>query len=159
MRFLESEKESDPVRILIVEVDRRPESRQDLEISLKPLNYEISSAHTWTEVTRLLSTRSIDVVILEHGFASDDGRSRIDALKSIDPHIMVIVLTSQPEIENIIRIMRGDGAFDVLIKPLKTINVLHDSIQSALAQRQRSAPGRDCRMPPPVCISDQFPIS
>jgi DNA-binding NtrC family response regulator len=99
--------------------------------------YEAYSADSWPMAVGILKTQSIDVVILEHGFAKDDGISLVQGIKVIDPHVVIIVLTSQPDIEKIIRIMRWDGAFDVLIKPLERIEALLESVNNAVLQRQR----------------------
>jgi len=85
----------------------------------------------------LLRSRSFDLVITESRLPDIRGVHLLQQIKSIDELTQVIVLSAGKEVNDAIEMLRGDGAFDYLIKPLTRPERLLESIERALQKRKR----------------------
>ena len=78
-----------------------------------------------------------------------DGMEFMRQIKKLDDDIEVIVLTGSASIENAVKALRHDGAFDFLTKPLENIDQLINSVKKALQkhrlQKKKRFSGRENR--------------
>ena len=120
-------------KILII--DREPDIRKTLEALLTTNGYQVKSAGESEEALRLIKSESIQLVITDMRIPGANGLEFIRQIKELNDDIEIIVLTGCPNIDSIIQVMRDDGAFDLLIKPLDNIDQLIKSIEKAIQKR------------------------
>ena len=82
-----------------------------------------------------LKSEPFDLVITDIRMPRVNDLDFIRQIKKLDDEIEVIVLTGSPTIGSIIQAMRYDGAFDLLVKPLNSIDQIIKSIEKALQKR------------------------
>jgi len=71
-----------------------------------------------------------DLVLLDLGLPGMSGIEAIPAFKSIDPEILIVVITAYEDVKSVVSAMKG-GAYDYVVKPLD-IDTLEVSIGNAL---------------------------
>lgn len=65
-----------------------------------------------------------------------DGFELLRAGRQHDPNLQVIVVTGNGTVENAVRAMRADGAYDFITKPFETLKILSLAVERARAHRQ-----------------------
>ena len=117
-------------KILII--DREPDIRKTLEALLTKNGYQVKSAGESEEALRSIKSESIQLVITDMRIPGANGLEFIRQIKELNDDIEIILLTGCPNIDSIIQVMRDDGAFDLLMKPLNNIDLLIKSIEKAM---------------------------
>ena len=122
------------VRILLV--DDEEEIRTLLSRHLRRLGYTVEEAGDGEEALALVGTAVPDVVVTDMAMPRLDGLGLLQALRSIDPDVPVIVLTGHGSLENAVQAMRERVLFDYLMKPLPDLALLEIAVRRALEVRQ-----------------------
>lgn len=79
---------------------------------------------------------SASVLVTDLDMPGLDGFELLRAARQHDPNLQVLVVTGNGTVENAVRAMRADGAYDFLIKPFETLKVLSLAVERALAHRR-----------------------
>jgi len=129
------------VRILLV--DDEEEIRTLLSRHLRRLGYTVEEAGDGEEALALVGTAVPDVVVTDMAMPRLDGLGLLQALRSIDPDVPVIVLTGHGSLENAVQAMREGVLFDYLMKPLPDLALLEIAVRRALEVRRLRGRARE----------------
>ena len=121
-------------KILII--DHEPDIRKDLETILAKKGYQVMTTSGSEAAISVLKSEPLDLVIMDIRMPGMDGLEFMREVKKLGDDVEVIVLTGSVSIENAVKALRDDGAFDFLTKPLKNVDQLINSVKEAL-QKQR----------------------
>jgi len=121
-------------KILII--DHEPDIRKDLETILAKKSYQVMTASGSEAAISVLKSESLDLVIMDIRMPEMDGLEFMREVKKLGDDVEIIVLTGSVSVENAVKALRDDGAFDFLAKPLKNVEQLINSVKEAL-QKQR----------------------
>ena len=122
-------------KILII--DREPDIRKTLETLLRREGYQVRSASGGEEAIDTLKSDPSDLVIMDINMTGTNGLQVMRKIKKLDEDIEVIVLTGSANIDNAVKALRHNGAFDFLTKPLETLDELITTVKQALEKRGR----------------------
>jgi len=122
-------------KILII--DREPDIRKTLETLLRREGYQVRSASGGEEAIDTLKSDPSDLVIMDINMPGTNGLQVMRKIKKLDEDIEVIVLTGSANIDNAVKALRHNGAFDFLTKPLETLDELITTVKQALEKRGR----------------------
>jgi DNA-binding NarL/FixJ family response regulator len=111
---------ADDNRLMLEGFRRALERVEDIEI--------VGTTHSGAQLVELVERRRPNVVAMELGLRSADGRSCLDAVRAAHPEIKVVVLSAAPTAETI-RSALGRGAAAFVVK-----NINPQDIPSALRQ-------------------------
>jgi PAS domain S-box-containing protein len=101
--------------ILIVDDDEG--QRKSLSLILKRKGYEVESAGTGTEAREKARGRTIRLALLDIKLPDTDGVDLIAPLKTIEPDMVILMVTGFASVENTVRSLNA-GAAGYLVKPL-----------------------------------------
>jgi len=121
-------------RILIVECD--PEIQRDLVRVLNREGYRFYSFSGKSEAVGAFKSNPSDLIILYHKTGSCDCINLIGQFKLLNDEVEVIVISSSATIGDVIRAMRGNGAFDFILLPLQNSRYLVNPLIHALKRQQ-----------------------
>ncbi len=128
-------------KILII--DHEPDIRKNLETILVKKGYQVRAASESNEVIDIFKSESFALVITEVRIPKLNGLKLIRQFKELDEDVEIIVLTGSATIDNAVRSMRGNGAFDFLTKPLKSSKQLLVSVNEALVKYRSNREKRE----------------
>jgi DNA-binding NarL/FixJ family response regulator len=120
--------------VLLVEDD--PDQRDVLEIWLSESGYFLKSAKDGIEALALASQHPFDVVITDLKLPGLDGLQLLSLLKERDPSLIVIFVSGQATVEDVIAALREGRAYDFIQKPVGNLRQLNVIIEKALLKRQ-----------------------
>jgi signal transduction histidine kinase len=120
--------------LLIVDDEEGP--RQSLRVVFKR-EYNLLLTSNGQEAVALARQRKIDAAILDIRMAGMSGIEVLQALKAVDPHIEVIMLTAYESIDTVRQALRL-GACDYLNKPFD-IPTLRAAVANAMDRRSLSS--------------------
>ena len=121
-------------KILII--DREPDIVDAVDTILTQEGFHINSATGYEEAIGVLKFEPFDLVIMDIRMPGMDGLEFMRQIKKLDDDIEVIVLTGSASIENAVKALRHDGAFDFLTKPLENVDQLINSVKKALQKHR-----------------------
>jgi two-component system response regulator PilR (NtrC family) len=107
----------------ILIVDDEEIMREILETLLQGEGYSVRVAASGEEGTELARNVPFDVAIVDVMMLGMDGIATLEALKTLDDELAVIMVTAYASVENAITAMKS-GAFDYITKPFKNDQVL-----------------------------------
>ena len=120
-------------------VDDEPNVLYTLELALADEKTEIVTAQTGKEAIRLAQSRSPDAAILDITLPDMSGLDALDAVRTLDARLPVVIITAHGTTETAIEAMKR-GAFDYLTKPVD-LHQLQDVMVRALElRRMQSVP-------------------
>ena len=102
-------------RILIIDDDI--DMCQLLGHFLQRKGFETDSAHTGNKGIAKFNENKFDVVLCDFRLGDMDGRKVLQKIKSINPGVVVIIITGYSDVKMAVEVMRF-GAFDYITKPL-----------------------------------------
>ena len=88
------------------------------------------------EALEKVTAEKPDLVIMDIRMPGMDGLEFMREVKELGDDVEVIVLTGSVSIENAVKALRDDGAFDFLAKPLKNMDQLINSVEKALKKHR-----------------------
>ncbi len=118
-------------RILIV--DDQEEILDSLGAILSDEGHDLIKARDGQEALHIVQSDSPDVVFLDIWIPGIDGMQTLKAIKRIDPHCSVIMMSGHGTIETAVKAIKL-GATDYLEKPLNLEDVLH-LVQKAISNK------------------------
>jgi DNA-binding NtrC family response regulator len=121
-------------KILII--DHEPDILRALEAILTKEGYQVRSASGREEAVSVSKSEAFDLVIMDIRMPGMDGLEFMRQIKKSGDDIEVIVLTGSVSIENAVKALRDDGAFDFLTKPLENVGQLINSVKEALQKHR-----------------------
>lgn len=101
---------------LILFIDYDAEFRAMMEKTLERMGYKVIHADSGTSAVKILSEVDFDAVISERSMPDMDGKELMRAIKSRNPELPVIFVTTKGEVESYMDLM-NIGAFDYFDKP------------------------------------------
>jgi len=123
-----------PERVLVVDDDG--DLLNLMTMVLTRAGYQVEKALDGFNAVKILASQpSVSILVTDLMMPGMSGLELLREAKKIDPHLEVIVITAAPDIESAISAMRAYGAYDYLLKPFGTMNVLVLSVERALAHR------------------------
>lgn len=128
-------------RILLVDDDA--EIRALLTRHLTRLGYTVQETEDGEEAVALVNKAVPDVVVTDMSMPRLDGLGLLQALRSKDPELPVIVITGHGSLDSVIAAMREGTVFDYLLKPLPALSILEMAVQRALEIRTLRAKARE----------------
>ena len=93
--------------------------------------YETDMAPTGTKGIAKFGEKKFDVVITDYRLGDMKGTDVVSALKKINPHVIILVITGYSDIKTAVEVIKL-GALDYIVKPLipdEVLNVLHKALQ------------------------------
>ncbi len=101
--------------LLLVDDDKA--HRTMLKAHLGGQGYQIIEADDGDVAVQLFKQRKVDLVLLDLKMKRLGGMATLAALREIDPHVPVIMITAFSSVENAVEAMK-QGAFDYVTKPV-----------------------------------------
>lgn len=135
-----------PPHILIVDDERS--LRRTLRGLFQKLGYRTAEAASGQEALALLTEHTFDLVLLDLNLPGMSGTAVLEAARPLAPDTVFIILTAHGTLDSAIAAIRH-GAFDYLLKPSKTEEIIR-AVESGLAERRRRLASRD-----PVALLEQ----
>lgn len=120
----------------ILVIDREMDIRKTLETLLRKEGYQVRSASGGDEAVDTFKSEPFDLVIMDTNMPVTTGLKALRKMKKLDEDIKVIVLTGSASIDNAIKALRHNGAFDFLTKPLENVDQLINSVEKALQKHR-----------------------
>lgn len=121
---------------------------------LQRKGFETDMAYTGPKGLAKFREGHFDVVLCDFRLGSMDGREVLLEIKSIDPSVVVIIITGYSDVKMAVEVMRH-GAFDYITKPLipeEVINVINKGLAETSSQPkavQTKTPGTESTEPEP----------
>jgi DNA-binding NtrC family response regulator len=120
-------------RVLIV--DDEPDVVANWSRVLERDGYRCLGATESQHALRLLEAEHPDVVLTDLQMPGADGLAVLRRATDLDPDVVVVVITGHGTVESAVEAMRL-GAFDYLLKPLPSNDVLRLAVERGVAQRR-----------------------
>src|SRR5512145_2040026 len=124
---------SQGARVLIV--DDEPDVVTNWSRVLERDGYRCFGATESQHALRMLEAERPDVVLTDLQMPGADGLVILRRATDLDPDVAVLVITGHGTVESAVEAMRL-GAFDYLLKPLPSNDVLRLAVERGLAQRR-----------------------
>jgi len=112
-----------PVKILVADDD--PDIRDVLRLSLEEENYEVIEAKDGEEALKIITTRPLDLVLLDYKMPKLDGREVCAKVKSdlLLRHLPIIMVTAKGDINDKVGGIEA-GVDDYIVKPFEPKELL-----------------------------------
>ncbi len=101
---------------------------------LKKEGYSCITANNGRQALSHFYNDSLSLIISDIKMPQMDGMELLKKVKTVDPKMMIIIMTSYPEIDSAIEAMRI-GAFDFIIKPVE-LDLVILSVKKALERKR-----------------------
>jgi DNA-binding NtrC family response regulator len=121
----------------ILVVDDEEDILKTLERLLTGKRYRIRCARDSQEAMECLKTEPFDLIISDIHLSDRDDTEFIRQVRQLDEEVKIIAMTGSPTIHGIIRTMRGNGASDLLLKPLESADQLFTAVDEALRRPRK----------------------
>ena len=118
----------------VLVVDDEQDMAESCAFFLRRAGYAAQCAFSGEEALDLLDRETFSLVVTDLKMPRMSGLSLLDAIKSRDPDIEVVMITGFPEVDTAVEAIRR-GALDYITKPF-TEDVLMVRVEKALAHRQ-----------------------
>ncbi len=122
-------------RILVVDDDVR--ILRFIQRCLTEEGYEVATASEAEAAVRRLREEAFSLILTDMKMPEMDGLALLKEARRLRPDVAIIVLTAHGTFENAIAALREEGAYDYLLKPLETLDVLSEAVRKALARRRQ----------------------
>lgn len=129
--------EADPDRLDVLLVEDDDDHRELMAEVLAAAGWAVHSVASGREALRILSERSVHLVVTDLGMPGMGGLELVHAAREIAPSVPVVVVTGWAERDDVER-ARGREVAAVLVKPVDPAR-LTEIVASVLAGRGRTA--------------------
>ena len=113
-----------PMRLQVLLVDDDKNIRQTLQVSLKSLDCDVSTASSVEDAIVLLKSRGFDFVLTDFKLEKSTGIDVIRYSKKIRPTPISAVMTAYASFDNAVEAIK-EGAYDYLPKPFTSAQLEH----------------------------------
>ncbi|HXG66358.1 MAG TPA: sigma-54 dependent transcriptional regulator [Blastocatellia bacterium] len=120
-------------RVLVVDDEKN--QREIYTMILEDDGYAVTAAQSGEQALRLARENRFDLVLTDYKMTGMDGLQLLGELLSLDPSIIVVMMTAHGSVESVKEALRG-GAFDYLEKPVDRDQLLK-VVERALGQLKR----------------------
>ncbi len=103
------------MKVLVADDD--PNTRYMIDVFCKDEPYELVFAKNGKEAMDTIKKSDINIVVSDIRMPEMGGEDLLDSIRSLNPEIPVIIMTSYGTIENAVHFLRS-GAYDYITKPL-----------------------------------------
>ena len=117
----------------ILVVDDIPNRRKEITLRLDAQDYHVEEASNAEEVLDLIKTTTFDLIITETELPSRSGLALLQEIKKHHAETEVILVTHNATSYNLLQALRL-GAFDFIVRPIDTSEILFSVIDRAYAQ-------------------------
>jgi PAS domain S-box-containing protein len=117
-------------------VDDEPDILVTLKKTLEVKNYRTECVLDGRTAIDMYKAQPFDLVITDIRMPGMDGINVLKQIKQLDEHAAVIMLTGYASIEDAIKTLKNNGAYDYLAKPLDSIDALYVSVEKAIEKRR-----------------------
>ena len=125
----------------ILIADDSADIRNLLADYLRGLGYRVQTASDGEKAVALIGAQSFELVITDFQMPRLDGLGVLQAAKTHDLDIEVVILTGHPTAESAIGALRK-GAYDYLLKPVENLDEVGHVVENALTQRRLTLENR-----------------
>jgi len=123
-------------RILIV--DDEPNLRNMLETALRGWGHDPSTAADGADAVEVMQRENFDIVMADLRMPKTNGMELLQWIKQNHPATDVFVITAYASIESVVDALRL-GAFDYLLKPFRSLDLVRATIDRVIEKRALSA--------------------
>ncbi|OFI33272.1 sigma-54-dependent transcriptional regulator [Alteromonas lipolytica] len=125
----------------ILLVDDNPAVLEALSLLLEIHGYAVVTASTPLEARQIVNYQAISLVIQDMNFSADttsgdEGKQLFNALRELNPHLPIILITAWTELEHAVELVKA-GAADYIAKPWddqKLVNTVANLIELGKAK-------------------------
>jgi len=125
----------------ILIADDSADIRNLLADYLRGLGYRVQTASDGEKAAALIGAQPFELVITDFQMPRLDGLGVLQAAKTHDLDIEVVILTGHPTAESAIGALRK-GAYDYLLKPVENLDEVGHIVENALTQRRLTLENR-----------------
>lgn len=143
------------IKILVVDDD--PDIRDVLKLTLSEENYEVIEAHDGEEAIKIITSKPLDIVILDYKMPKMDGRAVCRQIKKdiLLRHLPIIMLTGRGDVTDKVDGIDA-GADDYMVKPFEPKELLA-RIRMSLRRTERDLEANPLtKLPGNVSIIDEL---
>ena len=115
----------------ILVIDDEKHARMVLEDFLDDAGFEVLKAENGKEGLEIIQLEKPDVVLTDIRMPVMDGLAVVEAMQEVAPLTPVIIISGAGVMDNVISALRL-GAWDYILKPIRDLNVLKQTIQRSL---------------------------
>lgn len=108
-------------------------------------NYAVCTAENGADALKVMREREPEAVLLDIGLPDTSGIDLIEPLRSIDPEVVIIMVTAVEEARMIVKALKL-GAYDYLVKPIDA-QALRVTLQNGLENRNLKGKIRRIQQP------------
>jgi DNA-binding response OmpR family regulator len=108
-------------RILAVDDDK--DILRVLKANLELYNYEVKTADTWAAAKEILSSKEVDLILLDIMLPDGDGVEICKQIRGTNTALPIIMLTAKDKVSDKV-IGLESGADDYIVKPFETLELL-----------------------------------
>ena len=119
--------------ILVVDVD--PDIRTGIEKVLNREGYGVACTGRGEHALNILHSKPFSVVVTDIKIPDIPGLAFLKRIKETDDNVEIVVLSGCLTFQNVIGALRDGEAADYLVKPLKHMDELVDSVKRACRKR------------------------
>ncbi len=127
----------------ILVIDREPDIVKNLNTLLTKEGYQVRSAPMSEAVMNIVKSEPFDLLIMDINMPGEDGLKIMRNIKKLDEEIEIIVLTGSVSVNNAIKALRHNGAFDFLPKPMENGYQLVNTIKQTLQKKRQDKEKRE----------------
>jgi len=109
-------------RATVLIIDDEPGIREMLSYELSREGFEVETAESGLAAVQAVKRRKFDLAVTDLKMPGMDGAATVEALRSLDPDIEVIVATGYASVETAVACMKN-GAYDYIQKPYDLIEL------------------------------------
>ena len=117
-------------KILVVDDDPKQHTGMKQLLSLE--GHDVETAESGVEALEKIQDSLFDLVLTDMRMPGMNGRELLHALRKYDPNIPVIFITAWATLEDAVQLVRDEGAFSYLDKPISTDNLLEEISKALL---------------------------
>lgn len=140
------------MRDRVIFIDDEPNIRKTMEAIFHRAGYEITCFPGLSWAVDALNTDPVDVLITDLSMPEHDGLQILDHVMRFHMGIPVILMTAYGSVESATRAMK-QGAYDFLMKPVNTDELLRIVRSAIETKRRRSRAALEGFAPAPVSVA------
>jgi PAS domain S-box-containing protein len=101
--------------------------------------FDLITAESLTAFRQQSESNEFDAALIDYRSLPGRAKERREFLESLDPYLPLVLLVSERDEENALRILKGGGAQDYVVKSLPQLERLPFALRSAASQRAESS--------------------